>query len=167
MIDALEKLRILFRPKTNRAGVCVDCLSNRTRVSSSPRGGPLYCRCDGCGHTWKQPKYEVSTMAKSVPIQEKQPGYLYFIGAREGGLVKIGITFEAPETRLRNLQTGSPILLSIVAWVYVLDPRSAELGAHQHFEVCRVRGEWFQIAEQDAVGYARTIGAERSYFSVV
>ena len=53
MTDVLEKLKLLFRPKTNRAGVCANCLSRRARIVSSPKGGPLYCRCPVCGGVGK------------------------------------------------------------------------------------------------------------------
>ena len=53
MTDVLEKLRLLFRPKRNRAGARANCMSRRTRVVGSSRLGRLYTRCTDCGHTWK------------------------------------------------------------------------------------------------------------------
>ena len=65
----------------------------------------------------------------------------YFIGAADGtGLCKIGTT-GALHRRVREHQTGSPIMLSV--WRVVGGNRESEF--HARFAHCRKHGEWFDI----------------------
>ena len=70
-------------------------------------------------------------------------GFVYFIYG--GGLVKIGYTKNDPRYRLKDLQAGSPILLSLLG--YVEAPTWDERKLHRHFDALRVRGEWFRYAD--------------------
>lgn len=68
-----------------------------------------------------------------------KPTFVYFIQA-DAGAVKIGRAKD-PESRLRQLQTGSPDKLQMLHVV----PGDAELEAslHRRFGTVRIRGEWF------------------------
>jgi Meiotically up-regulated gene 113 len=68
------------------------------------------------------------------------PGFTYLIQAGEGGDVKIGSTYQAPERRLRALQTGSPVPLRLVK---VLEGAHLEVQLHARYAPFRTRGEWF------------------------
>lgn len=68
---------------------------------------------------------------------------VYFIGG-EFDLVKIGFTEGPAEVRLSNLQTGSPVVLSVLA-----DgdgQKSDEADLHRVFQAERAHGEWFRIS---------------------
>lgn len=65
---------------------------------------------------------------------------IYFIRDPAADRVKIGVSND-PWKRLKNMQTGSPGLLELVAMVDG-DP-AAEKALHQRFDGSRVRGEWF------------------------
>lgn len=66
--------------------------------------------------------------------------WTYFVQSVEGGPIKIGYTSQDPETRLANLQTGSPTVLRIVG--LISENREREL--HEQFEKSRSHGEWFR-----------------------
>ena len=67
---------------------------------------------------------------------------VYYIHAPETGLVKIGRAAN-PALRLRNMQTGSPVPLVLVA---VEDgDKAVERARHQRFAPLRRRGEWFAL----------------------
>jgi DNA-binding transcriptional ArsR family regulator len=74
-------------------------------------------------------------------------GFVYVMGADElGNRVKIGWS-DAPERRLRQLQTGSAYRLKL------LDthpgPQDLENFLHEGFATRRVHGEWFDFGDED------------------
>ncbi|MEU0034647.1 GIY-YIG nuclease family protein [Streptomyces sp. NPDC006333] len=67
---------------------------------------------------------------------------VYLIGSPDSSLVKIGWT-DNPERRLRHLQTGSPVLLQLLA---VFEGGAiAEAELHRRFADKRRHGEWFDL----------------------
>jgi hypothetical protein len=68
-------------------------------------------------------------------------GYVYFIEREPGDYVKIGWAKHNPFARLCELQTGSPDLLFVRA--YIAGSRDDERRMHKTFESLRSRGEWF------------------------
>lgn len=66
---------------------------------------------------------------------------LYFIGMGNDGPIKIGIAADVSK-RLRKLQGGSPIELSILA-ICAGGP-AIEKSLHQRFSQFRMKGEWFE-----------------------
>jgi hypothetical protein len=73
-------------------------------------------------------------------------GYVYFITTAEAERVKIGFTRNQPRTRLRELQTGSPFELCIIATERGTEQDEREL--HARFADCRLHGEWFELTEE-------------------
>jgi hypothetical protein len=73
-------------------------------------------------------------------------GYVYFITTAEAERVKIGFTGNSPQTRLRELQTGSPQELCIIA----VEPGSIdyERRLHARFSEHRLHGEWFAVGDE-------------------
>jgi hypothetical protein len=67
-------------------------------------------------------------------------GYVYVIGAAGSDLVKIGYARNV-ESRLSDLQCGSPLKLYVVA--KFRGSREDEAHAHRHFAPFRRHGEWF------------------------
>lgn len=91
------------------------------------------------GLKWKQVSGEDAWQPESKP--EKSGSSVYFIQPVDGGLVKIGVS-NSPESRLSNLQCGSPVELRIVKTIPDV-PRSLERKLHEKFAQHRRRGEWF------------------------
>jgi hypothetical protein len=67
---------------------------------------------------------------------------VYLIGSADSSLVKIGWT-DSPKRRLRDLQTGSPVLLQLLAVFEGGAIVEAEL--HRRFADKRRHGEWFDL----------------------
>lgn len=71
-------------------------------------------------------------------------GYVYLIGSIGNPLVKIGNSSD-PVKRMRQLQTGSPLLL-VILWQYpTYDAETLELALHDHFADKRKHNEWFDL----------------------
>lgn len=82
--------------------------------------------------------------------------FLYCIGPRDGGVVKIGIAQE-PKKRLSQLQTGHPSKLSLFwkkKFVSRRDAFSAEKFVHGELSNKRVGGEWFSVSDREALEIA-------------
>lgn len=71
---------------------------------------------------------------------------VYFIQAREGGLIKIGRS-DDPARRLREFQAGCPVDLVLLFAGRCVDFNIDETELHNRFAEYRVRGEWFEPAE--------------------
>ena len=79
--------------------------------------------------------------AKPDPVPHvKREGTIYVIAA--GEFVKIGFTDGKPQDRLRMLQTGSPMKLSVVA--QMSGTMREERALHRRFAAQRAEGEWFR-----------------------
>ena len=83
---------------------------------------------------------EAQPIAEEVP---QAPLRLYAIRSTGSGLFKIGIS-KHPESRLQELQVGSPIRLEIVSLTDIESP-GAEREAHRALASYRLRGEWFDF----------------------
>jgi hypothetical protein len=79
-------------------------------------------------------------------------GYVYFIAPEalfhrapdsEGRIAKIGFTTASPFERLKALQTGSPLILKV--WAYVRGTEQLEAALHLAFDGYRSHGEWFHV----------------------
>lgn len=69
------------------------------------------------------------------------PGFVYFVQAEIGGLVKIGWATK-PAERVRNMQRWCPVKLTILFSVPGDGKMEAEL--HRRFKSARQHGEWFE-----------------------
>lgn len=76
------------------------------------------------------------------------PGFVYLIHAVGTNRVKIGFSAN-PEKRLKELQTGSPFELKLLAkWPGTLD---TELSGHRTFADYHCIGEWFELEVEGIV----------------
>ena len=81
---------------------------------------------------------DISRAAVVSDDEDARDGFAYFVGG-DAGAIKIGRSVN-PETRLKELQAGSPIPLRILA----LRPgKDRERLYHQLFAAHRLHGEWF------------------------
>lgn len=69
--------------------------------------------------------------------------YVYFIGAVDTGLVKIGYTKGDVEFRLAMLQIGSPIHLYLIGALE--GGKETETKLHKRFKSFHSHGEWYRI----------------------
>lgn len=72
-------------------------------------------------------------------------GYVYFIEAVGLSRVKIGFS-EDPESRLKQLSTGSPVTLKIFAKMPGNQPMEKEI--HARFLHLKVENEWFHFTDE-------------------
>lgn len=73
-------------------------------------------------------------------------GFIYAIKAVGTKYVKIGSATHTIERRLKLLQTGTPFLLELAAWISVTaDLLRVEKALHRALHVAHFRGEWFEI----------------------
>lgn len=93
---------------------------------------------------WQAPTVEMHL----PPLPPKNFGrdVLYVVGQPGTSIVKIGVTRSLP-ARLKSLQTGSPVLLSVLWW----HPGSYDLEdlVHREFKSQRLAGEWFDFGVEE------------------
>lgn len=68
--------------------------------------------------------------------------------AKGGELYKFGNS-EDPETRIKKLQTGSPVPLSLVYTFEARTPKRAESELKRQFAIKYAHDEWFRLTEAD------------------
>ena len=85
-------------------------------------------------------KYEELIKTYQARKLERKGDYLYFIQSSKTGEIKIGRS-KHPQRRLKNLQTGNPHTLRIIASLEGLGWREKEL--HEELKRWRKSGEWF------------------------
>jgi len=83
---------------------------------------------------------------------------IYFAHALGTALVKIGFTAGDPRKRLKELQTGCPHKLSLLA--VIAGDQNTEAAWHAEFAADRQQGEWFFLSPRLAV---RTASAYLSW----
>lgn len=85
-------------------------------------------------------------------------GFVYVISAGPDRH-KIGMAAN-PAQRVRDLQTGVPDTLELIHFVEVSSPRRVEARAHRMLADHRVRGEWFGVTAEVAIGAVSAVAAE-------
>lgn len=74
---------------------------------------------------------------------------VYVIAAREVQAVKIGVTSQSPEERLKQLKTGSPHELEVMHWYETGLAEEVESYMHKKMEnkkgIKHKKGEWFEL----------------------
>lgn len=82
-----------------------------------------------------------------VQASQKVRGYVYLILSADG-CVKIGIAGN-PQKRLQELQIGHAGVLRLIHIIPSADPEKLERKLHLAYGPKRVRGEWFQLTDED------------------
>lgn len=70
-------------------------------------------------------------------------GFVYFIAAETVGAVKIGFSRNHPRARLKQLQTGCPAPLKLLA--FIEGAPDDEAGLHKRFTDLKIHSEWFRL----------------------
>jgi hypothetical protein len=111
-------------------------------------------RCCGCGDD-----------VEILQPEHREIGHVYFIGATDGP-IKIGYTSKAPEQRVKEIQTGNPERLKVLA--KTPGSQRLETAFHAIFATQRMVGEWFRRTPELARlveayhGVAPIVGGERA-----
>lgn len=149
-------------PKSVGSGVICDSVAGNLDVWVSVGGWglePMSPRTGAIGRgviPWKYVSYWAPINADMIPwhsaedppimccpMQEECVGSVYIIRSGNTSHYKIGYTGRDIGQRMSEIQTGSPLPLSLVAsWTA---PRTAETKIHRIFSDCRLEGEWFDL----------------------
>lgn len=82
--------------------------------------------------------------------KKTKPGWIYVIGY--GEYWKVGMTKRLPEERLRDMQTGNPFNLIIIAKWLVEHINVAEKIAHAKLNKLHYRSEWYKGPPDEVIG---------------
>ena len=91
-----------------------------------------------------------------LPKIDTTPAFLYIVGPKSGKRLKVGIAYSA-ETRLKGIQTGSPIRLELKRKFQFPTWRMAHRVEQRFHELCReegrtLSGEWVKASQKEALG---------------
>lgn len=89
-------------------------------------------------------------------MPENPDRWVYLIGSPRARVVKIGVS-NAPEARLQELQTGSPVALRLL-WKKP-GGQALESALHAYFGTYRAHGEWFDFGDHDPVALVHAAAA--------
>jgi hypothetical protein len=78
---------------------------------------------------------------------------VYFVSNGRGS-VKVGNSVSGIGQRFMTLQTATPDRLRVVAVIAHPDPRILEARLHQMLSSKQIRGEWFEMTDEEAVAIA-------------
>ena len=84
-------------------------------------------------------------MKHDVALKYGGWAWVYFVGNRDLGIVKIGYTTKL-KNRMAALRTGSPVPIKLFALIFA--DASLEARLHEHFKTSRKHGEWFTISAE-------------------
>ena len=87
-------------------------------------------------------------------MRKPRPGYVYLFRDK-AGLCKIGCSAN-PKQRARNISQPN-YSIDIVCAIWAEDMAALEQSLHKRFAEKRVKGEWFELNEDD-IEYIRSLG---------
>lgn len=86
-----------------------------------------------------------------------QKGFVYLINDWEhNGIYKIGVTRGTIEHQLKKLQTGNPDDLVVCRYFHTEHPFFIEKQLHRRYSGFRVRDEWFELSDEEALKFPET-----------
>lgn len=100
-----------------------------------------------------QDMFKAQVVESVLPQDSRNRQYVYIIENIDNGAIKIGVAHN-PETRLKQLQTGSVSELRIVYQSYLCSNAfDIEKITHIHFKDQHIRGEWYRISKDDVIRF--------------
>lgn len=87
---------------------------------------------------------------------DRAKSQVYFIW--DGKFMKIGLTRRGALKRVKNLQTGSYRTMEVFRTIQTDNPEQLEKFLHSAFGEKRVRGEWFEVTEEEISDLVKHIG---------
>ncbi|EQA70750.1 GIY-YIG nuclease family protein [Leptospira noguchii] len=100
-----------------------------------------------------------SRRLKSKNQELMAEGFIYIIS--DDRHYKIGITKDV-EARFQNLQTSTSSQLKIIYSEKLKNYRSLEKKIHKKFAHKRIKGEWFDLVDEDVIAIKTLIGSAKS-----
>ena len=83
-------------------------------------------------------------------------GYVYLLGDWDkDGRYKIGVTRGDVSKRIKKLQTGNSGEIYLVSQYQTEHPFMMEKMLHARFNVDKVLNEWFELKNEDVIGFTR------------
>jgi len=70
---------------------------------------------------------------------------------------KIGMTKKSVSDRVKQLQTGNSGELKIISYYEVKNYDKVEKSLHNFFSYKRIRGEWFNLNEEEILNFEKTV----------
>lgn len=135
--DHTERMTRLIASAQPASGIMVDPPVGDTAWFEAVN----FVRGVGCGvNRWRD-------LRDYTAYSRRVTGFVYFvvIGLPYITHVKIGFTAHDPEKRVRSLQTGCPLPMRILG--YVFGDVNLERDLHRYLEGNRTVGEWFEYDE--------------------
>lgn len=86
-----------------------------------------------------------------IPQPTAKSGTVYIIQIKGTSFFKIGVTKGLAEHRLKYFQTYYPFELNVVHVINCDNAYRLEWSLHQKYNIKRVRGEWFDLSDQDII----------------
>lgn len=86
-------------------------------------------------------------MQHDVAVRHGGWAWTYFVGNRDLGIVKIGVSTRL-KARMASLRNTSPVPIKLFAVIFA--DQSLEKYLHDHFADARKHGEWFEITPEVA-----------------
>lgn len=95
--------------------------------------------------------------------------WIYLIKAELEGIeyYKIGLTGRAPETRLKELQTGNALKLEIVCTFQTNFGNMFESTLHRTFSIENESGEWFSLNNDQVNNFLNTCTRIEDNLSII
>lgn len=81
-------------------------------------------------------------------IKEMSKGDVYFVRESFKGTIKIGMSKDVRK-RVKELRTGVPFELEVLFVVPSYEPQALESLFHKHFKKKHIRGEWYELSNED------------------
>ncbi|CQR46591.1 T5orf172 domain protein [Paraliobacillus sp. PM-2] len=92
--------------------------------------------------------HHLDPISQRFESNEIDTSYVYFIKESGMGHIKIGKA-DDPDQRKKELSTGSSHIHEIVHLIKTKAPYKTENFFHCHFRNKRIKGEWFDLTEND------------------
>jgi len=96
--------------------------------------------------------------ARKVNSKKKPNGYLYILQNKQFDLIKIGVSAN-PKRRIRDIKANLPFDTDCVFLNYYKDVYYLEELIHQRFKNNQIKGEWFQVYNEDVMGLKNVLKA--------
>lgn len=122
----------------------IDKINNKDQCSFNGCNSPIIDTKTGCCSYHANFSRKSSEGIKLNPSNNRVENYIYFILSEEVSRVKIGRS-SSPETRMNEMQTGSPTKLLLICEIEL--PMKYEGILHEFFKDDRSHGEWFEYSE--------------------
>lgn len=75
-------------------------------------------------------------------------GYVYFLKGTNG-LTKVGMSYQSVNGRIGMFEPKLPFDTEVIHTIHCHNPVQVESNFHKRFSSKRIRGEWFELSDED------------------